>query len=202
MIMTYDGHSEHILLVITWLGKQSMILGMTWLNKHNPEIDFCAGTVKMTRCLPQCCVACWTERRDKRKAEKKFAQQVNTCCMGPFPVFVEDADNEDDEPYVNPEPPSDAELDGSSDCDSPVKPLEEGNCIWAMGLLPQAEQIRATAMVSQGLAEGFRTLSQLITNAYRHTSVSSILSSPKTPLISCQCLSHGIMQSNLSQMQR
>jgi len=40
MIMTYNGHSERILLVITWLGKQSMILGMTWLNKHNPEIDF------------------------------------------------------------------------------------------------------------------------------------------------------------------
>jgi len=75
MIMMYNGHSEHILLAITRLGKQSMILGMTWLNKHNPEIDFHhAGTVKMTRCLPQCCVACWTEHRDKHKAEKKFAQ--------------------------------------------------------------------------------------------------------------------------------
>jgi len=52
MIMTYEGHSKHILLAITRLGKQGMILGMTWLNKHNPEIDFHAGTVKMTRCLP------------------------------------------------------------------------------------------------------------------------------------------------------
>jgi len=51
MIMTYDGHSERILLAITRLG-------MTWLNKHNPEIDFRAGTVKMTRCLPQCCISC------------------------------------------------------------------------------------------------------------------------------------------------
>ena len=40
MIMTYNSHSECILLAITQLGKQSMILGMTWLNKHNPEIDF------------------------------------------------------------------------------------------------------------------------------------------------------------------
>jgi len=80
-----------------------MILGMTWLNKHNPEIDFRAGTVKMTRCLPQCCVACQTERRDERKAEKKFAQQVNTCRTGPFPVFIEDADDEDDELYMTPE---------------------------------------------------------------------------------------------------
>jgi len=42
MIMTYDRHSERILLAVTHLGKQSMILGFTWLDKHNPEIDFCA----------------------------------------------------------------------------------------------------------------------------------------------------------------
>jgi len=42
MIMTYNQHSERILLVVTRLGKQSMILGFTWLDKHNPEIDFCA----------------------------------------------------------------------------------------------------------------------------------------------------------------
>jgi len=104
-----------------------MILGMTWLNKHNPEIDFRAGTVKMTRCLPQCCVACWTKRRDERKAEKKFAQQVNTCRMGPFPAFIEDADDEDDEPCTNPELPSDTELDGPPDCNFPDKPLKRYN---------------------------------------------------------------------------
>jgi len=37
MIMTYDGHSERILLAVTRLGKQSMILGMTWLNKAQPR---------------------------------------------------------------------------------------------------------------------------------------------------------------------
>jgi hypothetical protein len=36
----YNGHSERILLVVTCLGKQSMILGFTWLKKHNPKIDF------------------------------------------------------------------------------------------------------------------------------------------------------------------
>jgi len=58
MIMTYDQHSEHILLVVTHLGKQSMILGFTWLDKHNPEIDFHARSVKMNRCLLRCCVSC------------------------------------------------------------------------------------------------------------------------------------------------
>jgi len=127
MIMMYDSHSECILLAITRLGKQSMILGMTWLNKHSPEIDFHAGTVKMTRCLPQCCVACRTKRRDERKAEKKLAQQVNTCCMGPFPAFVEDADDEDDEPYTNPELLSDTESDGPPNCNFPDELLEEGD---------------------------------------------------------------------------
>jgi len=53
MIMTYDRHSKRILLAVTRLG---MILGFTWLDKHNPEIDFRARSVKMTRCLPRCCV--------------------------------------------------------------------------------------------------------------------------------------------------
>jgi len=43
---------------------------------------------------------------------------------------------------------------------SPDEPLEEGDGIWATGLFPQAEQIRATATVSQRLAEGFRQNSQ------------------------------------------
>ena len=40
VIMTYEQHSECILLAVTCLGKQSMILGFTWLDKHNPEINF------------------------------------------------------------------------------------------------------------------------------------------------------------------
>src|SRR5467141_3473802 len=142
MIMTYDGHSERILLAITRLGKQSMILGMTWLNKHNPEIDFRAGTVKMTRCLPHCCVACRSERRDERKAEKRDTQKVNACCTGPLPAFVEDADDEEDETDGEPEGPA-------------KEPLEEGDRIWATGLLPKPEYIRATATVSQRLAQAF-----------------------------------------------
>ena len=35
VLMTYNGHSERILLAVTKLGKQSVILGMTWLKKHN-----------------------------------------------------------------------------------------------------------------------------------------------------------------------
>jgi len=43
IIMTYNRHSERILLAVTCLSKQSMILGFTWLDKHNLEIDFHPG---------------------------------------------------------------------------------------------------------------------------------------------------------------
>jgi len=46
------------------------------------------------------------------------------------------------------------------EADFPDEPLEEGNRIWATGLFPQTEHIRATATVSQRLAEGFRLNSQ------------------------------------------
>jgi hypothetical protein len=39
ILMTYERHSERILLAVTKLGKQSLILGMTWLGKHNPHYE-------------------------------------------------------------------------------------------------------------------------------------------------------------------
>ena len=148
MIMTYDRHSECILLAVTCLGKQSMILGFTWLDKHNPEINFCARSVKMTRCLPCCCVGCQADRKAERNAKREDTEWINACQTGPFPAFVEDAD-EEDEAEPTPEQSPDPEAD------FPDEPLEEGNRIWATGLFPQAEHIRVTAMVSQRLAEGF-----------------------------------------------
>ncbi len=94
MIMTYSGHLEWILLVVTWLGKQSMILGFSWLKKHNPEIDFRTGTVKMTRCLPRYCIGCKAEWKMEWDTKKREAQQINACCASPFPAFIEDAKDE------------------------------------------------------------------------------------------------------------
>ena len=141
IIMMYNGHSERILLAIIQLGKQSMILEMTWLNKYNLEIDFHTGTVKVTRCLLCCCVACQSKHRDECRAEKMDAQQVNTCCVGPFPAFVEDADNKDDELYTIPKPPSNTKSEGPPDFDFPDEPLGEGDHIWATGLLPELQYI-------------------------------------------------------------
>jgi len=36
------------------LGKTDVILGMLWLQAHNPKIDWETGKVKMTKCLLLC----------------------------------------------------------------------------------------------------------------------------------------------------
>ena len=105
----------------------------------------------MTRCLPRCCVGCQADHKAERNARREDTKRINTCRTGPFPAFVEDADEEDEtEPEQSPDP----------EADFPDEPLEEGNRIWATGLFPQAEHIHATATVSQQLAEGFRQNSQ------------------------------------------
>src|ERR1700675_1501303 len=58
--LRYNGHTERALFTITQLGKQSVILGYTWLQKHNPEVNWQTGAVKMSRC-PTGCSTCHTE---------------------------------------------------------------------------------------------------------------------------------------------
>jgi len=50
----YKGHVERMRMDICDLGKTKVILGMLWLQVHNPEIDWETREVKMTRCLPLC----------------------------------------------------------------------------------------------------------------------------------------------------
>ena len=149
VLMTYERHSERILLAVTKLGKQSLILGMTWLGKHNPEIDFIAKKVEMTRCSPRCCVGCRSDLRQKRKTQREEIRNVEACRSGPLPAFVEDADDEDKEaaPADKPTDPSD-------------EPLEEGDRVWATRLLPEPEYIRASSTISQRLAEAFKRNSE------------------------------------------
>ena len=39
MILWYNGHMERTSFAVTNLGKQDIVLGFTWLQEHNPEID-------------------------------------------------------------------------------------------------------------------------------------------------------------------
>jgi len=62
LILSYQGHKEHTVFEVCDLGKSNLIIGYTWLHKHNPEINWETGKVEMTRCLRECNVA---ERRWK-----------------------------------------------------------------------------------------------------------------------------------------
>ena len=39
LICTFEDHSEHATFLVISLGSMGIILGHTWLVKHNPEID-------------------------------------------------------------------------------------------------------------------------------------------------------------------
>jgi len=50
----FKGHVERVRMDVCNLGKTEVILGMPWLQAHNPEIDWERREVKMTRCPPIC----------------------------------------------------------------------------------------------------------------------------------------------------
>jgi len=65
MNIYYKSHMERIRIDICDLERTEVILGMPWLQAHNPEINWETGEVKMTKCLLLC------ERSNKKKEDKK-----------------------------------------------------------------------------------------------------------------------------------
>ena len=144
LILHYKNHSERTTFAVSGLGKQELISGHSWLWKHNPEIDWITGEVKMSRCLPWCCPGCRDEVRQQCVAQKVESWQKNTCTAGPISKIDHDSDSSDSS--------------DSSDQDSldiPPESLEDGDCILATGLLPPrlSADIRASSTISQQLAE-------------------------------------------------
>jgi len=50
----FKEHKERTSIDVIGGQKWSVILGMSWLERHNPEIDWKTGEVKMTRCPDKC----------------------------------------------------------------------------------------------------------------------------------------------------
>jgi len=50
----YKSYVERMRMNVCNLGRTDIILGMLWLQRHNPEINWETGEVKMTRCPPIC----------------------------------------------------------------------------------------------------------------------------------------------------
>jgi hypothetical protein len=49
VVLRYQDHLEHAVFVVTSLGRQDIILGLTWLCEHNPEVNWKTAKVKMSR---------------------------------------------------------------------------------------------------------------------------------------------------------
>jgi hypothetical protein len=54
MQLTIDEHQELIHLAVTDLGKADLFLDYEWFVKHNPEIDWTKGEVRLERCPEEC----------------------------------------------------------------------------------------------------------------------------------------------------
>ncbi|GLB33349.1 putative retrotransposable element tf2 155 kda protein type 1-like [Lyophyllum shimeji] len=160
LVLRYNGHSERVVFAVTDLGEQDMILGYTWLKEHNPEIDWAAGTVSMSRC-PARCQTCREEVKVERKARNKTRAAIRACRssgvpapkpeLDDIPELYPDLDCEDDPPpEANPETDP---VPDSREADT----MEEGDRLLATALFgyPAAEEIRASQTTSQRLAEAF-----------------------------------------------
>jgi hypothetical protein len=67
VMLRYREHSKRVTFAVTGLGKQDVILGLTWLCKHNPKVDWQSGEVKMS-CCPNHCCTCQNEANTEQKA--------------------------------------------------------------------------------------------------------------------------------------
>jgi len=71
----YKGHVERTEIDIIGGQKWGVILGMPWLEHHNPEIDWKTGEVKMTRC-PEECEKQWRLVQGKSGWEKQKEEEA------------------------------------------------------------------------------------------------------------------------------
>ena len=53
-LLCFGQHSERAQFTVTNLGRQSVIIRHPWLSHHNPEVDWAAQKVSMTRCPTDC----------------------------------------------------------------------------------------------------------------------------------------------------
>src|SRR5918999_6056239 len=96
LVLQYKDHLERAVFTVTNLGKQDMILGLTWLQEHNPEVDWETGEIKMSHC-PQKCRTCSKEEKEEKKWVKKKEEKLQVCWSGSMPELIEESEEEGEE---------------------------------------------------------------------------------------------------------
>ena len=64
VILRLNGHSERVNCAVTNLGKHNLILGYTWLQEHNPKINWQTQEIIMSQC-PDRCHTCQSNVHDE-----------------------------------------------------------------------------------------------------------------------------------------
>ena len=90
----YKNHIERIRIDVCDLGRINIILGMPWLQAHNPEINWETREVRMTRC-PQICGRSLVVKGDieKRKKIGKRVRAVEKADRDEWKMLIEEKFN-------------------------------------------------------------------------------------------------------------
>src|ERR1700677_1416404 len=54
ILLQMGSHQERTRMAVTNLGRQTVIIGHSWLLRHNPEVDWTNQKITFTRCPPEC----------------------------------------------------------------------------------------------------------------------------------------------------
>jgi hypothetical protein len=92
LMMSHRGHKERAVFEVCDLGKATLIVGHPWLQKHNPEINWKTGEVKLTRCPAECNVFIRAARKDHKR--KKIADRWK------YKVTMEEVEDEDEDAHI------------------------------------------------------------------------------------------------------
>ena len=85
----YKGHVERMRIDVCNLGRTDIILGMLWLQAHNPEINWEIEEVKITMCPPLC------GRNTKLKEEKRGKKEKRVAILEEKKIVRWAADNKE-----------------------------------------------------------------------------------------------------------
>ena len=94
--LRYRNHAEQVFFAVTNLGKQNVIMGHTWLQKHNPDINWVTRDVKMSHCSGRCCSGCRDEIHEERREQKIQARCIVDCSEGEIPDLNRDEEDDED----------------------------------------------------------------------------------------------------------
>ncbi|KAG5730948.1 hypothetical protein E4T56_gene7122 [Termitomyces sp. T112] len=170
LVLHYWNHAEHAIFAITSLGRQDMILGFTWLQEHNPKVNWTKGEVTMSRC-PWKCSTCAAEDRKECWTQVQKHAAIHACHASPLPFADLDLldppplafscrealykDNQSNSRALEEE--HGGEFGGICKLELPDEVVEVGDQIYATTIhpLPSVVEIQASQTTSQWLVQAF-----------------------------------------------